>query len=104
MSNRHRSQEFVPAPRMELRAHAHNERHRMSSELHQVAELVSHGIDADDVAEPGPAWKPVHHHDASKATRKSEKAFKHWKTKAWKRRNNVRRAKAQAWNRLKKAS
>ncbi len=76
----------------------------MSSELHQVAELVSHGIDADDVAEPGPAWKPVHHHDVSKATRKSEKAFKHWKTKAWKRRNNVRRAKAQAWDRLKKAS
>lgn len=104
MSNRHRSQEVVPAPRMELRAHAHNERHRMHSELHRVADLVSHGVDANDVSEPGPAWKPVHHHDVEKATRKVDKGLKHWKTKAWKRRNKVRRDRAEAWERLKKAS
>ena len=50
MSKRHRSQDSLPAPRIELRAHWHNERHRMHSELHQVADLVSHGIDADDVS------------------------------------------------------
>lgn len=104
MSKRHRSQDSIPAPRVELRAHWHNERHRMHSELHHVADLVSNGVDADDVSEPGPAWKPMHHHDVEKATRKSEKALKHWKSKAWKRRNTVRRARAQAWEKLREAS
>ena len=43
MSKRHRSQEAVPLPRAEQRAHAHGERHRVHSELHELAELVSHG-------------------------------------------------------------
>ena len=33
MSQRHRSQEAVPPPKMDVRAHAHNERHRIHSEL-----------------------------------------------------------------------
>ena len=104
MSNRHRSQDSVPVPRMEVRAHAHNERHRIGAKLHQVADLISNGVDADDVLEPGPEWKPTHHHDVEKATRKSEKEIKHWKSKAWKRRNAVRKAKAQAWEKLREAS
>jgi len=101
MSQRHRNQDLAPAPRADLRAHAHNERHRVNSELHLVVEAVQHGTDALDVIEPGMAWKPVHHHDAEIAKAKSRrKPLKHWKTKDWKRRNSVRRARAQAWNAL----
>jgi hypothetical protein len=101
MSQRHRNQDLAPAPRADLRAHAHNERHRVNSELHLAVEAVQHGTDALDVIEPGMAWKPVHHHDAEKAKAKSRRQpLKHWKTKDWKRRNTVRRARAQAWNAL----
>ena len=69
MSKRHRSLEAVPLPRAEQRAHAHGERHRVNSELHELAELVSHGVEPDDVVEPGAEWKPLHHHDAEKAVK-----------------------------------
>ena len=39
MSKRHRNEEIAPVPRAELRAHAHNERHRVHSELHLVEEI-----------------------------------------------------------------
>jgi hypothetical protein len=62
---------------------------------------VQHGTEPLDVIEPGQAWKPVHHRDPVKALEKSRRApFKHWKTKDWKRRKAVRRARAMAWDAL----
>jgi hypothetical protein len=85
---------MAPQPRVELRAHARSERQRINSELHAVASLVSGGLEPDDTAEPGAAWKPVHHHDPDKAKAKDAKRqFRHWKVKAWKRRTADRRAK-----------
>ena len=49
MSQRHRNQDLAPAPRADIRAHAHNERHRVHSELHLVEEAVRHGLEPDDV-------------------------------------------------------
>ena len=104
MSQRHRNQEMAPLPRAELRAHAHNERHRIHSELHLVVDAVQHGVDPLDATEPGPEWKPVHHHDAEVAIEKSHRhAFKHWKTKEWKRRKTLRRNRAVAWKALGQA-
>ena len=102
MSKRHRSQAAVPLPRAELRAHAHGERHRMRSELHELADRVSHGLEPDDADEPGAAWKPAHHHDAEKAVKKLDHArnARHWKVKEWKRRTLVRRRKAAAYRNL----
>jgi hypothetical protein len=97
MSQRHRSLEAAPPPKMDLRAHAHNERHRISSELHAVASQVSAGFEPDDCHEPGRAWVPLHHHDAERAKSHAGKSpIKHWKMKMWKRRTTMRRAKAQA--------
>ncbi|HAP76931.1 MAG TPA: hypothetical protein DCR14_12695 [Acidimicrobiaceae bacterium] len=94
MSQRHRSQDSAPVPKMDMRAHAHNERHRINSELQSVAAKVSAGYEPDEVHEPGRAWVPEHHR-----TRKASgggKSLRHWKVKAWKRRSTVRKAKAQA--------
>ena len=98
MSQRHRNQESVPPPKMDLRAHAHNERHRINSELHSVASQVSSGLEPEDVHEPGRAWVPMHHHDPEKAKADTQKSGKkHWKMKMWKRRTAQRQAKAQAF-------
>ena len=59
MSKRHRDREAILPPKVELRAHAHNERHRVHSELHEVVNLVSHGVEPDDVIEPGPNWSMI---------------------------------------------
>ena len=106
MSQRHRNQDLAPVPRADIRAHAHNERHRVHSELHLVEEAVRHGLEPDDVEEPGPEWKPVHHHDAERGAEKSRRktVLKHWKTKDWKRRKAVRRKRALAWDDLAEAS
>ena len=97
MSQRHRSLEAAPPPKMDLRAHAHNERHRINSELQAVASQVSAGYEPDDCHEPGRAWVPLHHHDAERAKAHAGKTGKkHWKMKMWKRRTTVRRSKAQA--------
>ena len=97
MSKRHKHRQVVLPPTIETRAHAHNERHRVNSELHLVTNMVSHGVEPDDVIEPGPAWKPLHRHDAAIGIEHSRKqAVKHWKTKAWKRRNVARKQRAQA--------
>ena len=97
MSQRHRNQEVAPPPKMDLRAHAHNERHRINSELQSVAAQVSAGYEPDEVHEPGRAWVPSHHHDAEKARKNaSPQRLRHWKVKEWKRRSTVRKAKAQA--------
>lgn len=98
MSQRHRSQDSAPPPKVELRAHAHNERHRIHSELHAVAADVSAGYEPEDLHEPGRAWVPLHHHDADKGREQAaRKAPKHWKMKMWKRRTAVRKAKAAAF-------
>jgi hypothetical protein len=41
---------------------------------------------------------PLHHHDAERAKADAaRRPVRHWKTKMWKRRTAVRRAKAQAF-------
>ena len=69
MSQRHRSHDVVQPPKVELRAHAHNERHRINSELQSVAAQVSAGYEPDEVHEPGRAWVPGHQHDAEQQER-----------------------------------
>jgi hypothetical protein len=97
MSQRHRSQEVIPPPKMDSRAHAHNERHRIHSELQAVTAQVSAGFEPDEVHEPGRAWVPEHHRDPQRARREPASGLtRHWKMKMWKRRSSVRRAKAQA--------
>jgi hypothetical protein len=97
MSQRHRSHDVAPPPRMDLRAHAHNERHRIHSELHAVAATVSAGVEPDELHEPGRAWVPQHHHDAERGRAKRTPNLKHWKVKAWKRRTAMRKQRAQAF-------
>ena len=100
MSQRHRTAEVPLPPKQELRAHAHGERHRIHVELNQVAQEVSAGYDADDLHEPGAAWKPIHHHHSEVAKTKLAKAKRnrrHWKTKMWKRRTKMRQERAEAF-------
>ena len=93
MSQRHRRIEAIPPPREELRAHAHNERHRIHSELHSITEQVQHGVEPDDIDEPGANWKPLHHHNPQISMPKNRgNNFKHWKAKSRKRRKAMRRA------------
>lgn len=78
----------------ERRSHAKGERHRISAELHAVATQVDTRTGIDDAAEPGPAWKPDHHHSAEIAKKQQEsvhRGLRHWKSKAWKRRSTVRK-------------
>ena len=94
MSQRHRSPEAAPPPpKADLRAHAHNERHRIHTELQSVATQVSGGSLPEDVHEPGRAWVP-NRHDGERAKVPEPKLQRHWKLKMWKRRTSVRRAKA----------
>jgi hypothetical protein len=98
MSKRHHSQETVPPPRVELRAHAHNERHRINAALHEVAGIVSNGVAAEDVHEPGIEWRVEAHHDKDRAIKKQSGAgLRHWKTKEWKRRSVERKRRAIAF-------
>ncbi|MBA3288883.1 MAG: hypothetical protein H0U21_12845 [Acidimicrobiia bacterium] len=100
MSQRHRTAEVPLPPKQELRAHAHGERHRIHVELSNVANQVSAGLDPADVHEPGAAWKPSHHHDPEVAKDKLAdrgRGLRHWKMKMWKRRSNMRRARAEAF-------
>ncbi len=96
MSQRHRSAEAAPPPKMDLRAHAHNERHRINSELHAVAAQVSAGLAPDDIDEPGRGWVASHHHENERAEAGRQRTQRHWKLKMWKRRSKLRLAKAQA--------
>jgi len=98
MSQRHRGVEAVPPHKMDFRAHAHNERHRIHSELDAVAAQVSAGVEPDAVHEPGRAWVPTHHHDPERAKADAGNNTKrHWKMKMWKRRTSVRKARNQAF-------
>jgi hypothetical protein len=101
MSQRHRTAEVPLPPKQELRAHAHGERHRIHVELNQVAHQVSAGLEPEDLHEPGAAWKPAHHRDSevakAKIAKQSKRNRRHWKTKMWKRRTQIRQAKAEAF-------
>lgn len=101
MSQRHRTDSEVTLPtKPELRAQAHRERHRIREELSNVASQVSAGVEPEDVHEPGAAWKPVHHHDPEVAKEKLDgrkRRLRHWKTKMWKRRTNLRQERARAF-------
>ncbi|BAN03662.1 hypothetical protein [Ilumatobacter coccineus] len=100
MSQRNRDTDVPTLPRQERRAHAHSERHRIHVELQNVAQTVSAGIEPEDVHEPGSAWKPMHRHDAEVAKSKLAKrgrVKRHWKTKMWKRRTQMRQEKIDAW-------
>jgi len=98
MSQRHRSSEAAPPPpKADLRAHAHNERHRIHSELQSVATQVSAGSEPEDVHEPGRAWVPLHRRDADRVRAPGGKQPRHWKLKMWKRRTTVRRERAEAF-------
>jgi hypothetical protein len=98
MSKRHRAGDQAGAPpRQEQRAHARSERHRVNTELAEVAEQVSGGVEPDDVVEPGVGWRPERRRDPAKVkapTKKQRRRRRHWKLKMWKRRSAARRAKA----------
>jgi hypothetical protein len=97
MSQRHRSTEMAPPPpKADQRARAHNERHRIHSELQSVATQVSAGSEPEDVHEPGRAWVPQHHR-AGEARVLAPRPQRHWKLKMWKRRSTKRREKAAAF-------
>ena len=98
MSQRHRSLEAAPPPKMDLRAHAHNERHRINSELHAVASQVSAGYEPDDCprTRAGMGAAAPSRCRARPRRRRGKAGKRHWKMKMWKRRTTVRRAKAQA--------
>ena len=93
MSKRNRDHDIPMQVKQEVRAHAHSERHRIHVELRSAVKDISGGIDPADVHEPGAAWKPMHHHDADVAkskTAKRSETKRHWKTKMWKRRTQLR--------------
>lgn len=95
MSQRNEKAEIIQPAKEELRAHAHNERHRINSELHLITDLVRHGVEPEDLDEPGANWKSVHHHDPEVGIQQSRRQrIRHWKTKAWKRRTANRRERA----------
>ncbi|NBU95857.1 MAG: hypothetical protein EBS20_08215 [Actinobacteria bacterium] len=106
MSQRHRAAETPLQPKQEVKAHAHGERHRIHVELDQIAHQVSAGEDPADLHEPGTAWKPEHHRDPEVArvkVAKRSRQRRHWKTKMWKRRTEMRRQRAAAWQALRNA-
>jgi hypothetical protein len=103
MSQRHRGSDAPMLPKQEVRAHAHNERHRIHVELNQVAHQVSAGLEAEDLHEPGSAWKPEHRQSADVAKdklAKQSRSMRHWKTKMWKRRTSQRRARVDEARRI----
>lgn len=105
MSKRHRDESLAPIARADLRAHAHNERHRIHSELHLATEAMRQGVEPLDIEEPGPEWKTEQHHQLRRAPRRQKNdQFKHWKIKAWKRRNAERRKRVIVWNELAKGA
>jgi hypothetical protein len=97
MSKRHRDGDQVLPPRAERRAHARSERHRINTELAEVAEQVCSGVEPDDAPDPAIGYRPVHRHDPVKAKGAvKRRRRRHWKMKMWKRRTSMRMVKARA--------
>ncbi len=80
----HRSAE--PMTRLEIRAHKHAEKSRVRSSLSSLRGEV--GVDLDDLPEPGRSWKTPH--KSFDLDKRAKNKNKHWRTKEWKRRSNVR--------------
>ncbi|MEE9414714.1 MAG: hypothetical protein V3V01_05465 [Acidimicrobiales bacterium] len=79
-----------PLTRREIRAHKHAEKSRIRSSLSALRGEI--GFDLDDLPEPGRAWKTPHKEfDIDKRAKNN---LKHWRTKDWKRRTNIRTEKA----------
>lgn len=97
MSKRHRGDELAALTKVELRAHAHAERHRIKGELQAIATRVGRSCEPDECDEPAIGWKPVHHQDNHHALERTGRRhhLRHWKMKEWKRRSTVRRQRAQ---------
>ncbi len=93
MSKRHRDGDQVLPPRAERRAAARSERHRITTELAEVAEQVSGGVEPDDAPDPAVGYRPIHHKDPAKA-KQGRRRRRHWKLKVWKRRTAMRMTKA----------
>ena len=92
MSKRHRDGDQVLPPRAERRAHARSERHRITTELAEVAEQVCSGVEPDDAPDPAIGYRPVHRHDPVKAKGAvKRRRRRHWKMKMWKRRTSTTR-------------
>ncbi|HEY8093245.1 MAG TPA: hypothetical protein VID93_05660 [Acidimicrobiales bacterium] len=99
MSKRHRDGDLVLPPRAERRAHARSERHRVTTELAEVVEQVSGGVEPDDAPDPGVGYRPIHHRDPARAKEdrgQARRRRRHWKLKMWKRRTSMRMVKARA--------
>ena len=95
MGQRHRNSDQTPLPKVELRAHAHSERHRVKGELHAMTNEVGRSLDVDECDEPAVEWKPMHHRDPHKNADVSRKSrLRHWKMKYWKRRSTLRHSRA----------
>jgi hypothetical protein len=103
--SRHTEELAVTSDKDFRRAHARGERHRIHAQLHAVEGLLT-AVEADEIEEPGVAWKPIHHHDAERAKAKlagTKRNRRHWKLKEWKRRTQLRRRRALAERDLAKA-
>jgi len=97
MSKRHRDGEQVLPPRAERRAHARSERHRITTELAEVADQVAAGVEPDDAPDPAVGYRPIRRHDPDKAKGQvRRRRRRHWKLKMWKRRTSMRLVKAKA--------
>ena len=102
MSQRNRNTNTPRISKVELRAHAHAERHRIKGELHTIANAVGRTIEIYDCDEPAVGWKPEHHHNADNFERKadSRRGTRHWKLKQWKRRTALRLNRVHSQKRL----
>lgn len=96
MSKRHRDGDQVLPPRAERRAAARSERHRITTELAEVADQVSGGVEPDDAHDPAVGYRPIHHKDPARAKegQRKRRRRRHWKLKMWKRRSAMRMTKA----------
>ncbi len=83
----HRVEELT---RREIRAHKHSEKSRVRSTLRSLTGAV--GVEVDDMPDPGFAWKTPH--KQWDPDRRAKNSQKHWRTPYWKRRSNIRAAKA----------
>ena len=94
----HRTAE--PMTRTEIRAHKHAEKSRVRSSLSSLRGEA--GVDVDDLPEPGRAWKTPH--KSFDLDKRSKNMTKHWRTKEWKRRSNVRQLRAEVRERQRSAA
>ena len=82
------------ATQQELRARAKSERQRVRRELHRLR--GANASSAEDTDEPGPEYKaPRHRELANTRLQRPKRESRHWKLPFWKRRNLLRRERAE---------